>query len=166
MIVLIAVLGNKSFETAVIYNDAFKGEMMRKHCLRILIVLFSFAGLGIAARAQVRDQVAVTIPFDFVIGGKTLPAGTYKVNRVTDTNRRILILHSFDNHTSALVVPSQIEDPSTDKVYVSFERVGGQYFLSKIATADDVFTIPMSRSATVEVAARNSAPASNGSGSH
>lgn len=139
---------------------------MRKHCLRILIVLFSFAGLGIAARAQVRDQVAVTIPFEFVVGGKTLPAGTYKVNRVTDTNRKTLILHSFENHTSVLVVPSQVEDASTDKAYVSFERVGGQYFLSKIATADDVFTIPVSRSESMQVAAHNSAPASNGSGSH
>ena len=139
---------------------------MRKHCLRILIVLFSFAGLGIAARAQVRDQVAVTIPFEFVVGGKTLPAGTYKVNRVTDTNRMTLILHSFENHTSVLVVPSQVEDGSTDKAYVSFERVGGQYFLSKIATVDDVFTIPVSRSESMQVAAHNSAPASNGSGSH
>ena len=139
---------------------------MRKHCLRILIVLFSFAGLGIAARAQVRDQVAVTIPFEFVVGGKTLPAGTYKVNRVTDTNRRTLILYSFENHTSVLVVPSQVEDASSDKAYVSFERVGGQYFLSEIATADYVFTIQVSRSETMQVAAHNSAPASNGSGSH
>ena len=139
---------------------------MRKHCLRILIVLFSCAGLGIAARAQVRDQVAVTIPFEFVVGGKTLPAGTYKVNRVSDTNRRTLILHSFENHSSVLVVPSQVEDGSTDKVYVSFERVGGQYFLSKIATADDVFTIPVSRSATVEVAARSGTPASSISGTN
>ena len=139
---------------------------MRKHCLRILIVLFTFAGLGIAARAQVRDQVAVTIPFEFMVGGKTLPAGTYKVNRVTDTNRKTLILHSFENHTSVLVVPSQVEDGSTDKAYVSFERVGGQYFLSKIATADDVFTVPVSNSATMAVAARNSTPASSGSGSN
>ena len=139
---------------------------MRKHCLRILIVLFSFAGLGIAARAQVRDQVIVTIPFEFVVGGKTLPAGTYKVNRVTVSDPRTLILRSFENYTSVLVVPSQAENGSTDKVYVSFERVGGQYFLSKIATADNVFTISVSRSATMEVAARKSTPASSGSGSN
>lgn len=139
---------------------------MRKHCLRILIAVFSFAGLGMAARAQARDQLAVTIPFEFVVGGKTLPAGTYNVNRLTDSNPRPLILHSFENHTSVLIVPSQVENGSTDKVHVSFERVGGQYFLSKIATADDVFTVPVSRSATIAVAARNSTPASSGSGSN
>ena len=140
--------------------------MMRKHCLRILIVLFSFAGLGIAARAQARDQVAVTIPFEFVVGGETLPAGTYKLNRVTDSDPKTLILHSFENHTSVLVVPSQAENGPTDKLYVSFERVGGQYFLSKIATADNVFTISVPRSATIEVAARNSTPASSSPGSN
>ena len=139
---------------------------MRKHCLRILIVLFSFAALGMAARAEDPDQLAVTIPFEFVVAGKTLPAGTYKLNRVTDSSPRPLILRSFENHTSVFLLPSQIEAGSNDKVHVSFERVGGQYFLSEIATADYVFTIPVSRSATMQVAAHNSAPASNGSGSH
>ena len=136
---------------------------MRKHCFRILIAFFSVAGSGMAARAQVRDQIVVTIPFEFVVGGKTLPAGTYNVNRVTDSDPRILILHSFENHTSVLVVPSQAENGSTDKVHVSFKRVGGQYFLSKIATADNVFTIPVSRSAAMELAARKSTSASGGS---
>ena len=139
---------------------------MRKQCLRVLIALFSLAGLGMATRAQVRDQIVVTIPFEFVVAGKTLPAGTYNVNRVTDSNPRTLILHSFEIHTSVLIVPSQIEDGSTDKVHVSFERAGGQYFLSKIATADNVFTIPASRSETIAVAARNSTSASSSSGSN
>ena len=69
---------------------------MRKQCLRILIALLSVAGSGMAARAQARDQIVVTIPFEFVVAGKTFPAGTYKVNRVTDTDPRTLILHSFE----------------------------------------------------------------------
>ena len=136
---------------------------MRKQFLRIVIAFFCLVGSGMAARAQVRDQIVVTIPFEFVVGGKTLPAGTYKVNRVTDTDRGVLILHSFENRTSALVLPSQVEGRSADKVHVSFDRVGGQYFLSKVATADNVFTIPVSRSAMMELAARTSTPASSGS---
>ena len=139
---------------------------MRKQCLRILIALFSVAGSGMAARAQARDQIVVTIPFEFVVAGKTLPAGTYKVNRVTDSDPRTLILHSFENRTSAIVLPSEVEGGSADKVRVSFERAGGQYFLSKIATADNVFTIPVSRFAIMEAAAHNSASASGSSGSN
>ena len=137
---------------------------MRKHCLRILIALFSFAGLGMAARGQVRDQIVVTIPFEFVVDGKTLPAGTYSVNRVTDTNPKTLILHSFENRTSVIVLPTRIEGGSADKVHVNFERAGGEYFLSKIATADNVFTIRVAGIPMMEASANNSAPASSSSG--
>ena len=140
--------------------------MMRKQCLRILIALFTVAGSGIAARAQVRDQIVVSIPFEFVVAGKTLPAGTYHVNRVTDTDLRTLILHSFENRTTAIVLPTQVEGVSAAKVHVSFERVGGQYFLSKIATADNVFSIRVPRLAIMEAAAHGSASASSGSGSN
>ena len=137
---------------------------MRKQCLRILIALFSVAGSGMAARAQARDQIVVTIPFEFVVAGKTLPAGTYKVNRVTDTGPRTLFLYSFESRTSAILLPTQVEGGSADKVHVSFERVGGQYFLSKIATADNVFTIRVLGIPTMEASANNSAPAPSSSG--
>jgi hypothetical protein len=140
--------------------------MMRKQCLRILIALFCVVGSGMAARAQTRDQIAVTIPFEFVVAGKTLPAGTYKVSRVTDTDPRPLLLHSFEKRTSAIVLPSQVEGGSADKVHLSFEWVGGQYFLRKIATADNVFTIRVPRLAIMEAAVHNSTSASGGSGSN
>jgi len=139
---------------------------MRKQCLRILIAVCSIAGAGMASRAQARDQIVVTIPFEFVVAGKTLPAGTYNVNRVTDGDPRALIFHSFESRTSAILLPTQVEGGSADKVHVSFERVGGQYFLSKIATADNVFTIRLPRLAIMEAAARGSASASSGSGSN
>jgi len=139
---------------------------MRKQCLRILIAVFSIAGAGMASRAQARDQIVVTIPFEFVVAGKTLPAGTYNVNRVTDGDPRALIFHSFESRTGAILLPTQVEGGSADKVHVSFERVGGQYFLSKIATADNVFTIRLPRLAIMEAAAHGSASASSGSGSN
>jgi len=139
---------------------------MRKQCLRILIAVCSIAGAGMASRAQARDQIVVTIPFEFVVAGKTLPAGTYNVNRVTDGDPRALIFHSFESRTSAILLPTQVEGGSADKVHVSFERVGGQYFLSKIATADNVFTIRLPRLAIMEAAAHGSASASSGSGSN
>ena len=139
---------------------------MRKQCLRILIAVFSIAGAGMASSAQARDQIVVTIPFEFVVAGKTLPAGTYNVNRVTDSDPRALILHSFENRTSAILLPTQVEGGSADRVHISFERVGGQYFLSKIATADNIFTIRLPRLAIMEAAAHNIASASSGSGSN
>ena len=121
---------------------------MRKLCLRIAVALVSFAGLGITAKAQVVDQVVMTVPFQFVVGGETLPAGTYRVNRLSDDKWDGLILSSFENRASAIVHPIEVESMESTpdgKAHVGFETAGGEHFLSKIETADHVFTIPVSR---------------------
>jgi hypothetical protein len=135
--------------------------MMRKQCLRILIALIGIAGLGMAARSQVSDQIEVNIPYEFVVAGKTLPAGTYRVNRLGDTNEETLVLSSLDSRARVMVLSTTVESTQADKPEVSFEQVGGQHFLSKIETADHVFTIPVSRSEILEAAARSHSGASS-----
>jgi hypothetical protein len=133
---------------------------MRKQYSRILIALIAVAGLGIVAKSQVLDHVVVTIPYEFVVAGKTLPAGTYRVNRVFDSNERAVVLNSFENRASAIVLPSEVASAHADKARVSFEQVGDQHFLSKIETGDTVFTIPVSSSAIMEAAAKSHGGAS------
>jgi hypothetical protein len=142
---------------------------MRKQYLRILIALITVAGLGVVAKGQDLDQVTVKIPYEFVAGGKTLPAGSYKVERLIGVNERELVLRSLDNHTSTLVVATVLESNSIDKASVSFEHVGDQFFLSEIKSADHVFTIPVSRSAVLEASAKSHSDGSNSesaAGSH
>jgi len=129
--------------------------MMRKQCLRILIALIVVAGLGVAARAQAPDQILVNIPYEFVVAGKTLPAGTYRVNPASNTDRETLLLSNFESRATVMVLSSSIESTQASKPEVSFEQVGGQHFLSKIETADHVFTIPVPRSEILEAAGRS-----------
>jgi len=136
---------------------------MKKLCLRIAVALVSFAGLGITAKAQAVDQVVVTIPFEFVVTGKTLPAGTYRVNRVSDDRWAGLIFSSFENRASAIVHPIEVESTSDDKAHVSFETAGGEHFLSKIETANNVFTIPVSRAAILLASEKSHTNGSSGS---
>jgi hypothetical protein len=128
---------------------------MKKQCMRILIVLIGVAGLGMAARGQVPDQILVNIPYEFVVAGKILPAGTYRVNRLSDADHETLILSSFESRARVMVLSTSVESTQADKPEVSFEQVGGQHFLSKIETADHVFTIPVSRSEILEATARS-----------
>lgn len=127
---------------------------MKKYA-RFLVAGSLLFGLGVAAQAETRDEIVVTLPFDFVAGGKTLPAGTYTVSRLSDDKFDGLILNSYDNRTSVLVFPSEIESASADKPQVSFERVGDQHFLSTIQTINDVYNIRVSRSVITEAAARS-----------
>jgi hypothetical protein len=130
--------------------------MMRKQCLRILMALIGVAGLGMAARGQVSDQIQVNIPYEFVVAGKTLPAGTYRVNRLRDNDEETLVLSSVETNARAMVLSTSVESARADKPEVSFEQVGGQHFLSKIETVEHVFTIPVSRSEILEAATSHS----------
>jgi hypothetical protein len=129
--------------------------MMRKQYLRILIALIGAAGLAKAAKGQSVDQIVVNIPYEFVVSSKTLPAGTYRVNREPNPDGRLLVFSRVENRTSAIVSATDVETIPADKGQISLERVEGRYFLSKIETADHVFNIPVSRSAIMEAAARS-----------
>jgi hypothetical protein len=129
--------------------------MMRKQCARILIALIVVAGLGVTARAQAPDQILVNIPYEFVVAGKTLPAGTYRVNPVSNNDHEASVLSSFESRATVMVLSSSIESTQVSRPEVSFEQAGSQHFLSKIETADHVFTIPVSRSEILEAVARS-----------
>jgi hypothetical protein len=137
--------------------------MMKKLCLRIAVALVGFAGLGITAKAQVLDQIVVTIPFEFVVAGKTLPAGTYRVNRVANDKWEGLIFSNFENRAGAIVHAIDVQNAPADKAKVTFETTGGEHFLSKVQTADNVFTIPVSRAAILLASGKSHTSTASGS---
>jgi hypothetical protein len=135
--------------------QAFKGEVMKKLYMRILIALIGVAGLGVAAKGQAVDKIVVNVPYEFVVAGKTLPAGSYKVNRVSDSIVGALVLTNTENRASAMVLATEIKSNVTEKASVSFEQVAEEHFINKIETAEHSFTISVSRSEILEAAARS-----------
>jgi hypothetical protein len=129
--------------------------MMRKQYLRILVVLIGITGLGMVAKGQSVDQVVVKIPCEFVVTGKILPAGTYRVHRLSNSFESALVLSSLENGTSVFISVIEVESRHDDNARVSFEQAGGELFLSKIQTADHSFTIPVSRSPIMEATTRS-----------
>ena len=128
---------------------------MKKLYMRILIALIGVAGLGVAAKGQAVDQIVVNVPYEFVVVGKTLPAGSYKVNRVSNSNVGVLVLTNIENRASAIVLATEVKSNVTEETSVSFERVGEEHFINKIETAEHSFTIAVSRSEILEAAARS-----------
>ena len=112
---------------------------MKTQYLRLLLVLAGFAAFAVPAKAQVVDQPVVNIPFQFVVAGRTLPAGEYKVTRLYGWNPRVLVLSSYENRASAIVIPAEVEESLGGKARLTFETAGDQHFLSSIATEDHVY---------------------------
>src|SRR5271154_1192233 len=142
---------------AVIHNDALsvRGEIMRKKYLRILLALIGVAGSGMATKAQKVDHIVVKIPYEFVVGGKTLPAGTYNVTRAFDAENTVVVLNYFARHVGAVVLASQIEDSDPQKAGVSFKRIEGEVMLSQVQIDDHLLTIPVSHAAIHQVAEKS-----------
>jgi hypothetical protein len=75
--------------------------------LKSFIAVTFLLGLRVAANAEIRDQVLVKLPFEFVVSGTTLPAGTYTVKRRVQQQSNLLLLTNNDNRRSILVHPSR-----------------------------------------------------------
>ena len=114
---------------------------MKTQYLRLLLVLALFAGFAVSAKAQAVDQLVVNIPFQFVAAGRTLPAGEYKVMRLRDDKPGVLVVSSYENRASVIVLPIESEVSLRGKSQLSFESAGDQHFLSRIETLDHVYNL-------------------------
>jgi hypothetical protein len=139
---------------------------MKKYA-RILVAVTFLLGLRVAANAEIRPEVVVKLPFEFVASGITFPAGAYTVKRFSQQPFDTLILTSNDSGTSVFVRPVEMEQASDDKPRVSFHKVGERRFLSAIETADYIYNFAVSKSVLLEAAAkqRDMAPGSASGGS-
>ena len=128
---------------------------MKMKFASVLLTLICLLGLSAAARADIRGQVRVTLPFEFVVDGETLPAGTYTLSTFSDDKFAGLILSNHDHRIGVFVHPVEIEGASANKPQVSFQRVGEQLFLTRIQTAYDVYNIAVPHSAIMQYAEKS-----------
>jgi len=58
---------------------------MKKYFMRIATTVVGIAAFAVGAKAQASDQLIVKIPYEFVVSGTTLPSGTYRLSRQSET---------------------------------------------------------------------------------
>jgi hypothetical protein len=94
-----------------------------------LLTLLLVAGSAFAQTVHVRGN----IPFNFAVGNKTLPAGTYDIRTISSGDSKTLRLQSRDGNTSMMVNSNAAESlaPANETKLV-FNQYGNQYFLSQI----------------------------------
>src|SRR6202020_995468 len=119
---------------------------MKRSYLTAALMFTCLLGVGISARAQDTDAVVVSVPFEFVAGGATLPAGEYRINRASPGVNRELAIRGYDKG-GAFLFPLAFDEVTVadNEPTLSFEHVGGKYFLSKIKTLSGIYTMPASR---------------------
>ena len=123
---------------------------MKRSYFAAVLALTCALGIGTNVRAQNVDGVVVTVPFEFVAGGATLPAGQYKISRVYPGLTREPVINGYHKGSSFLL-PLTFEDSSDSdgQPTLSFEHIGGRYFLSAVRTPGGVYTMETPRRLTV-----------------
>jgi len=113
---------------------------MNKSCFTVALAVMCILGLSTQSHASKSDALIVTVPFDFVVSARTMPAGTYRVESLFDDTHSGVVFHS--GTTSAVVLPTAIEGTLSGES-LTFERVDGKYFLRRIDTPAGVYSIAM-----------------------
>ncbi len=102
---------------------------MKKHNRFPLLAVLLLA-TGLAGAQMAYQPVKANIPFDFMAGNRSLPAGEYKVAMASDIGVLSLIGGPTDK---ALVGSNAIEaNAPSGKTKLIFHRYGDRYFLCQI----------------------------------
>jgi hypothetical protein len=106
-------------------------DTMKKHLFAVTFLVLGLAVLAPSIRAQTYLNLNTTIPFDFTIGSRVMPAGDYEVRG--DTVRGALIFQRTDRAASHAVIAIPVEAPkapATGKLV--FKCYDGRCFLSQL----------------------------------
>ena len=107
--------------------------------LFMALCLFTVGG-GIVANAQIDSDITITanVPFTFVVGNTTLPAGKYDIRNIDEGTLRVLELSSVNGRTRIVFETDDAQtrdgEPAS-KTELIFDKVGDKYFLSQVWVA-------------------------------
>jgi hypothetical protein len=109
-------------------------QEMTKQIIKSLAILALVVGLMAAVVASAYGQsstfITADIPFDFVVGGKTLPSSEYTVRMPSSNGLRI---SSSDGKSSAMRLSNLAVEKSKERnARMVFHRYGQQYFLAEV----------------------------------
>ena len=110
-------------------------NIRRAFALPILFLLLTVSSVSVFGQSD--RQTVVNIPFDFVVGEKSMSAGRYIIERNRRDNDTVWTITSKDTGAARkvfLTVPSQSLDPA-EKTKLVFHRYEKNYFLSAFTVA-------------------------------
>lgn len=102
----------------------------------VAVAVFVTTLAAASVRAQNAGDVAVSIPFEFSAGGKTLPAGDYWVRRSFYGAHSVMRIESRKDSASIYLTTHSVQSNTIqDGSKLVFTRYGQQFFLSQVWSA-------------------------------
>ena len=115
----------------------------------------------VTTQARAQETVLANIPFQFTAGEMTLPAGEYRVQKVSDTSSALLIQSRNGKGATMVMTHAAAVDAPQSKSKLIFNRYGDRYFLTQVWSAGSSRGRELPKSAKEKeqaLAAHNGAP--------
>lgn len=100
---------------------------MKLYKVSLFFALFA----AVCPTGVAQSQIRLNVPFDFSVGGKSLPAGHYRVARVDDNDQAAWRISN--DHGSVIVLTNSVDSPNKSHLpSLVFLNAGDRYFLVQI----------------------------------
>ncbi len=107
---------------------------------KILFALLIVSAVAIAAPHSASAQTApalVKVPFQFIVGDKLLPAGSYRF-AADAQNASLLVVTNSNGVAAAFAVTGHQSSGRIDsEAHAEFRKIGGQYFLTQVMASGE-----------------------------
>lgn len=129
---------------------------------KVAVALVVLMGAGISANAQLSERYEASIPFDFVVAGKTFNAGEYLISFADKRSKNgwLVIRNKETNRTGIFMSVPNERQTSNVPASLVFVGVNGNNVLGSLSTRnfDLGFAMPkgtrLDRSRSISVIAR------------
>ena len=116
--------------------------MTKKHAATLLVLMV--VGLTGLANAQMSTTIKAQVPFEFVVNGKTMPAGECIIE-VVGNGRTLLSISGGKQHVYAFPITAESPNASKEAALV-FHQYGERYFLAGVKREGRIgYQLPASR---------------------
>jgi hypothetical protein len=107
--------------------------MRRQHAKVFITICFLILLVAAPATAQAIKLTEFQIPFSFIIDGRSLPAGTYTIERLDQSKSETLIMKNSAGRTMRIFFTQRVEAEDYKEVaLLVFNRYGDEHIFSQI----------------------------------
>jgi hypothetical protein len=145
------VTGRSRLENTSRGERKFLEVVMKSMILKsFTMLMLTMALASLTVQAQSATEMRTNIPFRFIIGSQTLPAGEYTVRYVNrDSGKTALLFRSLDGRTNRIVNMATTQSGTSEmRASIVFSQYGDSYFLSEVWTGGDQYGLSLPKSRT------------------
>jgi hypothetical protein len=106
-----------------------KKDILKGTTMLMLLVAVTLVTAVVSANAQ-SNPIKANIPFEFIVGDKTLPAGEYTVKPATTGGA--LAIQNADGKGNVVRMTGPTEQKTRGRARMVFHRYGHNYFLAEV----------------------------------